>query len=495
MAGPKILSLFSGVGGLEVAIGLAFPGSEVVGYVERDSYAAAALMARMEESSMDLAPIFCGEIQDVDGRELRGHVDVVCGGIPCQPYSLAGRHLGDEDDRALWHEFARIVGECQPSLVFVENVPTFVTGAGFRPLGEELCRLGYEIADPLFISAGDVGAPHVRRRVFILAYRNLDGSEEQRSGSEPDPGERSTQRDDADGRDEGLADAASDGRAQGPPERRGGAEVEGSGEGRFGTGDRGEAVADAERERLQGEQQGGSEAGATERADRSEGTVGRGKIPDAERDEVRVESERGRGPAREAERGHPIAGNLGIFPPGPSDFEEWRRVLETHPHLTPAAECSFRRVVDGSANRMDGDLDGPSKYNSKASARHDFDRWFRLHRLWLDRFFGEAPSGLRRAAEGGDPLPSMPHSAPSGEADAAVCDLRGDDPTEGTPDETKALRGPEVQSRTRKGLRFEEVENDMSRADQLRCCGNAVVPLQAAMAFRQLLQWIGGTDG
>ena len=147
MAGPKILSLFSGVGGIELAVGLAFPGSEVVGYVERDSYAAAALMARMEEQSMDLAPVFCGEIQDMDGRELRGHVDVVCGGIPCQPYSLAGQRRGDEDDRALWHEFARIVGECRPSLVFIENVPTYVTGSGFRPLGEELSGMGYEIAD------------------------------------------------------------------------------------------------------------------------------------------------------------------------------------------------------------------------------------------------------------------------------------------------------------------------------------------------------------
>lgn len=202
MAGPNILSLFSGVGGLELAVRLALPGSRVVGYVERDAYASAALMARMEESSLDPAPVFVGEIQQLDGRELRGEVDVVCGGIPCQPYSVAGNQLGNEDDRALWHEFARIVGECGPSLVFIENVPTFVTGGGFRPLGEELCRLGFELADPFFVGAGDLGAPHERKRVFILAYRDLDGSEAEWRERKLDEGERAAFGDDTDGCDE-----------------------------------------------------------------------------------------------------------------------------------------------------------------------------------------------------------------------------------------------------------------------------------------------------
>ena len=290
MAGPKILSLFSGVGGLEVAVSLALPGSRVVGYVERDSYAAAALMARMEESSMDLAPIFCGEIQDLDGRELRGHVDVVCCGIPCQPYSLAGRHLGDEDDRALWREFARIVEECQPSMVYIENVPTFVTRAGYRPLGEELCRLGYEIADPFFIGAGDLGAPHQRKRVFILAYRNLKRREVWGCLRELDEGERTAQRDDADGRDAGVADA------------------EDGDEGR---------------------------------------PVGEGGVPDAVGDEVRIEPERGGGATRETERRNPVSGQLGIFPPGPGDERGWSETTAVAPHLIPAIEPGVRVVVDG----------------------------------------------------------------------------------------------------------------------------------------------------
>ena len=162
--------------------------------------------------------------------------------------------------------------------------------------------MGFDIADPFFLGAGDVGAPHSRKRVFLLAYRNGDGPEGQRRV-------------------------------------------------------------------------------------RSGGAVGRGEIPDAERDEVRDESERGEGPAREAERGHPIAGDLGLFPPGPDDLGTWAGVLSIAPHLEPAIEPEFRCVVDGVS-----------------------------------------------------------------------------------------------------------VVLDESRADQIRCAGNAVVVAQAYVAFRQLLRWIGGTD-
>ena len=311
MAGPTILSLFSGVGGLEVAVKLALPGSCVVGYVERDSFACAALMARMEESSMDLAPVFVGRIQDMDGRELRGHVDVVCGGIPCRPYSIAGARLGNRDERALWHELARIVEECQPSLVFIENVPTFVTGAGFRPLGEELCRLGYEIADPLFIGAGDVGAPHGRRRVFILAYRDLERREVERRLQELDEGVRSPQRDDADGRDEGLADATDDNGGSGEP---------------------------------------GAEAGTREDRERGRGSPGGGggirkeSVPDAERDVLRNEPG---GSSGESGAGEAITGELGFFPPGPGNEQEWARIIKGYPGLAPAIEPGLRVVVDG----------------------------------------------------------------------------------------------------------------------------------------------------
>ena len=309
MAGPNILSLFSGVGGLELAVRLALPGSRVVGYVERDAYASAALMARMEESSLDPAPVFVGEIQQLDGRELRGEVDVVCGGIPCQPYSVAGNQLGNEDDRALWHEFARIVAECGPSLVFIENVPTFVTGGGFRPLGEELCRLGFELADPFFVGAGDLGAPHERKRVFILAYRDLDGSEAEWCERKLDEGKRSALGDDADGCDEEVGDG--DGARRSPT--WGG-----------------------------GQQHSGEEPSAgSEHLDRP---VGERKVPDAERE--RVWDEPG-WCGWEGWENPSVLEDLGLFPPGPDDWGEWERVFERVRFLAPALEPGLRVVADG----------------------------------------------------------------------------------------------------------------------------------------------------
>ena len=135
--------------------------------VEREAYAAAALMARMEDQAMAPAPVW-DDITTFDGRPWRGVVDLVVAGIPCQPYSVAGKRRGNEDERALWPHAARIVGECRPAMVFLENVPGFIRF--FRPLGEELCRLGYEVEAPLFLAAGDVGATHKRERVYILAH-------------------------------------------------------------------------------------------------------------------------------------------------------------------------------------------------------------------------------------------------------------------------------------------------------------------------------------
>ncbi len=182
----RAASLFAGTGGLDLALKLAIPGAETVLYIERDSYSAATLVARMEDSCLDQAPVW-DDIATFDGRSWRGIVDLVMGGIPCQPYSVAGKRLGNDDDRALWPEFARIVGECRPAVVFIENVPNFVLGGEFRPLGEELCRLGYEIEDPLFLAAEDFGACHRRSRVFVLAH-TIGGELWQQQGRGRRPG-------------------------------------------------------------------------------------------------------------------------------------------------------------------------------------------------------------------------------------------------------------------------------------------------------------------
>jgi len=135
-------------------------------HVEREAYAAATLVARMEDETLAPTPVW-DDLLSFDGRPWRGCVDVVASGLPCQPYSLAGKQKGHADERALWPEFVRIVGECEPTIVFLENVPPFLKH--FEPVYDELLRMDFVFARPLRTSAAARGAPHRRRRIFIAA--------------------------------------------------------------------------------------------------------------------------------------------------------------------------------------------------------------------------------------------------------------------------------------------------------------------------------------
>lgn len=95
-------------------------------------------------------------------------VDVICGGYPCQPFSIAGRQLGEDDPRHLWPEFARILGELRPRYAVLENVPAHL-GLGFGTVLGDISDLGYD-AEWSVVSACSVGATHPRERVFVLAY-------------------------------------------------------------------------------------------------------------------------------------------------------------------------------------------------------------------------------------------------------------------------------------------------------------------------------------
>lgn len=152
---------------LDLGVKLAFPESRVLGYVEREAFAASVLLDRMETAHLEPAPIFCGNLQDVDARPLRGHVDLVTAGLPCQPYSAAGARKGDDDERAIWPEFVRIVRECEPAAVFIENVPGFLKLA--EPLWSELRGLGFEWAPPYLATASEFGSIQERARVFLWA--------------------------------------------------------------------------------------------------------------------------------------------------------------------------------------------------------------------------------------------------------------------------------------------------------------------------------------
>jgi DNA-cytosine methyltransferase len=163
-----ILSLCAGVGGLDLGLRVAQPNSRTVCFVEIEAYAAAILATRMEQNALDQAPIWT-DLRTFDGKPWRSLVDCITAGYPCQPFSVAGKQLGDKDPRHLWPDVFRVVREIDPPLCFFENVPGHLR-LGFRQVHDDLRSLGYRVKAGLF-TAEEVGASHKRERLFILAYR------------------------------------------------------------------------------------------------------------------------------------------------------------------------------------------------------------------------------------------------------------------------------------------------------------------------------------
>ncbi len=163
------LSLFSGAGGLDLGARMV-GGFKTVAYVEFDRYAQGVLMSRMRSGDLDDAPIF-EDVRTFDGTSLRGSVDVMSGGFPCQDLSIAGKRGGvREGNRSgLWFEYARIIREVGPRFVFVENVSGLLLGGNLGIVLGELAEMGFD-AEWCMFPAGAVGAPHIRERVFLLAY-------------------------------------------------------------------------------------------------------------------------------------------------------------------------------------------------------------------------------------------------------------------------------------------------------------------------------------
>ena len=164
---PRILSICTGAGGLDLGVRLACPNTRTVCYVEREGFAVAVLVAAMENRLLDEAPVW-SDLRTFDGAAWRGAVDWLIGGIPCQPHSYAGTRAGSDDDRDLWPDTARIIREIRPQLVFLENVAG-ITGYYHEQIGPELQAMGYTTEEGLF-SAAEVGAPHRRQRLFVLGY-------------------------------------------------------------------------------------------------------------------------------------------------------------------------------------------------------------------------------------------------------------------------------------------------------------------------------------
>lgn len=366
------LSLCAGAGGLDMGLMLAEPGAHTRCYVEWNEPARDRIIAAQRAGYFATAPIW-DDVTTFDGRPMRGAIDTIIAGYPCQPFSMAGQRRGADDERHLWPEIARIIREVEPRWVFLENVAGHVT-LGAETVLRELWDMGFTPAAGLF-SAAEVGAPHERLRWFCVAYRGDTRSP--RTGREPQRGGALVRPGDCGGGD--------------PVANAGGGRPDGSDARQVQQSRRTQAVGagaamdhspsprcDAARIGAGSVSQGGqclSSAGRNDMADTGQ------HVDDA------AHSGRGIHAGRRAEgHGAPDAGRAGrgdmadasragIFPPGPGDSAYWSRVLRSAPHLAPSAsardcftwarsleadgrewweavaEPEFRRMVDGLATR------------------------------------------------------------------------------------------------------------------------------------------------
>lgn len=177
-------SLFSGIGGFDLAA--RWMGWENVFHCEREPFAQKVLAHHFPESKL------YEDVTTFDGRKYSGSIDVISGGFPCQPFSVAGKRQGKEDERYLWGEMLRIIREIKPRYVVGENVYGLVnwnSGEVFEDVCSSLEAEGYEV-ESYVLPASAIGAPHQRYRIFFVAYSDgctnlrISGEDESESKKE-----------------------------------------------------------------------------------------------------------------------------------------------------------------------------------------------------------------------------------------------------------------------------------------------------------------------
>jgi len=161
------ISLCAGYGGIDIGLKRAIPSLRTIAFSEIEAFACANLVAKMEAGLLDAAPIWT-DLKTFPWGQFCDRVDILSGGYPCQPFSAAGKRLGTEDPRHLWPYIASGIRVMRPRICFFENVEGHIT-LGLRAVIEELESMGYAVSWGIF-SAVEVGAPHQRKRVFILAH-------------------------------------------------------------------------------------------------------------------------------------------------------------------------------------------------------------------------------------------------------------------------------------------------------------------------------------
>jgi DNA (cytosine-5)-methyltransferase 1 len=165
----KIGSLCTGYGGLDLAVETFFD-AEMVWCAENDKYASKVIEARFNKPNL-------GDIKQIDWASIEP-IDILTAGYPCQPFSHAGHRKGENDKRHIWPDILKGISILRPKFIILENVRGHLS-LGFKEVLSDLAQNGYD-AKWRIVRASDVGAPHQRARLFIIAYSNSNACEESR---------------------------------------------------------------------------------------------------------------------------------------------------------------------------------------------------------------------------------------------------------------------------------------------------------------------------
>jgi len=167
-------SLFSGIGGFDLAA--EWMGWQNLFNCEWEEFPRKVLKHHFPNAQQ------YEDIREFDATDYAGRIDILSGGFPCQPYSVAGKRLGKEDERHLWPEMLRIVRECSPRWIVGENVRGLVNwseGLVFEEVCADLETCGYSV-QPFILPACAINAPHRRDRIFFVAHNNNRDRAEER---------------------------------------------------------------------------------------------------------------------------------------------------------------------------------------------------------------------------------------------------------------------------------------------------------------------------
>jgi len=366
-AGPiDILSICTGGGGLDIGVQLAIPIARSVCLVEREAFAIAHLVSAMQQGLLHDAPVW-SDAGTFDGCAWRGFVDGLIGGIPCQPHSLAGQKRGSLDERDLWSDARRIIVQSRVWFVLIENVAGMLSAgadeiAGAERVWRDLQRLGFAVEGGLF-SAAEVGAPHQRERLFILAIHDglanasgagWQGSEREGASAGWDRPETSKSAAEFRGAFVEHADCARRAQAGAGPAFDAGQQSEpGCG-----------ALVYAERAERR------PDAGARYEPDRNDGgrdqAAGRAGEPGAAMADADIAELRRQPSAWQFEIDERDAAS-GLFPPGPDDFAAWAAIAEHDPDRLPALSRHdrFSLAIREARAVVDGDTGGGERLDEK----------------------------------------------------------------------------------------------------------------------------------